>query len=141
MSEKCIFCRIVAGEEVAEIVWRDGNVTCFFPRTKYVKGHTLIVPNRHFENIFDMPAETSSALMGAAKFLSVRYRNILGCDGINLMHASGKAAQQSVFHFHIHLVPRFNNDGLDSMPSMPRWNGDRAILYEVLRDGFSGKDT
>lgn len=141
MSDECIFCRIVAGNEKAEIVCRDESVTCFFPRTKYAKGHTLIVPNSHFESLFDMPAEASVSLMVAAKVLSERYRNILGCAGVNLMHASGRAAQQSVFHFHIHLIPRFIDDGLDTMPDMPKWIGDRAALHEILRDGFDGTDS
>ena len=93
----------------------------------------MIAPTTHYENIFEIPDSVSSSLLNAAKILGEHYRERIGSEGLNLMHASGLAAQQSVFHFHFHLIPRHAHDNLNTMPDMPKWQGDYTLLHEMLK--------
>ena len=133
MDGDCIFCRIVAGSAPARVVYRDDEVIAFFPRVANAKGHTLIAPVRHYADVFDMPEAVGGRIMGAVRMLGEHYGRLLGADGINLLHASGAAAQQSVFHFHMHLLPRFADDGLDTWPALPEWKGELDELLELLQ--------
>ncbi|MEZ5490285.1 MAG: HIT domain-containing protein [Gammaproteobacteria bacterium] len=133
MQTDCIFCRIISGSEQARVIYEDARSIAFFPRTLYSKGHTLILPKEHYSDIFDMPGEIASSLMKTSKKLSEKYRKILGCEGVNLMNASGAAAQQSVFHFHFHLMPRFIDDGINTWPGLDPWEGDIDGLEKLLR--------
>ena len=72
-------------------------------------GHTLIIPKKHYENIYDVPGRELERVIMVAKKLARAYREVLGAEGVNILHASGEVAQQSVFHFHIYLVPRYSN--------------------------------
>ena len=100
-------------EAPAKIVFEDENTIAIVPIEEVSEGHTLVIPKKHSENIFDIDKETLKEIIVTAKDLSVSKMKELGCTGINLLHASGKDAQQSVFHFHLHIVPRYENDGLD----------------------------
>ena len=114
--EECIFCKIAKGEIPAMKVYEDEKVLAFLDLHPTSKGHTLIIPKKHFENIFDIEEEYLNAISGASKKVSLLLKKGLDADGINILHASGKDAQQSVFHFHIHLLPRYKNDKLDTWP-------------------------
>lgn len=140
MIENCIFCRIISGDEPGHIVYRDADVIGFFPKYMEVKGHTLIVPTKHFRDIFELPDDVGSAVMRLSKELGLHYREAIGSDGVNLMNASGKSSQQSVFHFHFHLLPRFEDDHLNTWPRLPGWTGDIAELKSLL-ELKSSKDT
>ena len=135
MSEDCEFCKIVSGFEPEKIVYRDDDVICFFPRTQYSKGHTLVAPTAHYTDIFDIPNNISACVMNTVKVIGQHYRKAIGCEGINLMHASGVAAQQSVFHFHMHIMPRFTDDNLNTMPHVQKWEGDSVELWKLLKVG------
>jgi len=76
-------------------------------------GHTLIIPKKHYENIYDVPERELERVIVVAKKLARAYREVLSAEDANILHASGEVAQQSVFHFHIYLVPRYSNDGLN----------------------------
>lgn len=132
MSQDCIFCKIISGDEPAHIVYRNADVIAFFPRCMAVKGHTLIVPTEHFRDIFELPDDVGATIIRVSKELGFHYRKAFGLDGMNLMNASGKASQQSVFHFHFHLLPRFEDDQLDTWPKLPGWTGDIAELKSLL---------
>ncbi len=77
------------------------------------KGHTLIIPKKHYENIFDIPEELLGKVSTVAKNLAIKYEKILGADGFNLIQSSRECAQQEVDHFHMHLLPRYKGDKLD----------------------------
>lgn len=109
----CIFCKINNKETPAKIVFENDDILAFVPIQQVSKGHTLIVPKNHFENIFDIDKNTLEILIAVSKDLSEQLTKENNATGINLLHASGKDAQQSVFHFHLHIVPRYENDGLD----------------------------
>ncbi len=109
----CIFCKIIAKKAPAKIVFENEDILAFVPKEQVSKGHTLVVPRVHFENVFDIGKNILEKLIAVSKGLSEKLAKENNATGVNLLHASGKDAQQSVFHFHLHVVPRYENDGLD----------------------------
>ena len=95
-------------------------------------GHTLVVPKAHCERLWDIDRQDLANLMAAVQELCLRYRSRFGATGFTLLHASGAAAQQSVPHVHLHLLPRFAGDGLDAWPPLPPLQVDRADLMTRL---------
>lgn len=110
---ECIFCKIINKESPSKIVFENDDILAIVPKGKISKGHTLVIPKNHFENIFDIDKDVLEKLIVVSKDLSETLAKENNATGINLLHASGKDAQQSVFHFHLHIVPRYENDGLD----------------------------
>lgn len=113
MNENCTFCRIVEGSEPYWIVYEDDLVMAFFDINPASRGHSLIIPKKHYENIYEIPERELKRVIVVAKKLAEVYRDALGAKAVNILHASGREAQQDVFHFHIHLVPRYKSDGLN----------------------------
>jgi histidine triad (HIT) family protein len=111
--ETCVFCRIVSGEEPATIVFEDDKVLAFPPLVPVSRGHTLVIPKTHHESLADIDENGWRDLLDRARRLAKVLVREHGASGINLLHASGKDAQQSVLHCHVHLVPRYPHDGLD----------------------------
>ena len=94
----------------------------------------VIAPVPHYETIFDIDSDTLSLLMKRAQKIADGSRICLGADGVNILHASGREAQQSVMHFHLHILPRHEGDGIDAWPNMPEWEGDLDKLLMVMND-------
>ena len=113
MKKECVFCRIVKGIEPSWTVYEDDLVKAFLDINPASEGHTLIVPKEHYETIYTIPDRELKRIIVVAKKLAKVYRKALRVNAINILHASGREAQQDVFHFHIHLVPRRKNDGLN----------------------------
>ena len=108
----CIFCDIVAGKAESSIVYRDDLVTAFLDIQPITPGHTLIVPNTHATNLAELPPETGAQLFRVAQRIAAALRmSGLRCEGITLSLADGAAAGQDVFHTHLHVIPRFRDDG------------------------------
>ena len=118
MADDCIFCKIAAGELPAEIVQEDERTVAFMDINPWTRGHALVIPRAHSRNLLDIADEDLEATAVAAKRLAVRVRERLGCDGINLMNSSEPAAWQTVFHFHVHVIPRYEDDPL-RLPGQP----------------------
>jgi len=114
--ENCIFCKIVAGEIPAHKIWENDHVLAFLDVNPIAKGHTLVIPKKHCMDIFDADDEYLKEITAALKKVSSLIKQDLGATGVNLMNASGIDAQQTVFHLHFHIIPRFTNDGLDTWP-------------------------
>ncbi len=112
----CIFCKIVRGEVPSRKVYEDAHTLVFMDVAGDVDGHMLAVPKRHCENLLDCDAEDLCALMRAAKHVASHLTEHCGYDGVNLLHASGESAGQSVPHFHVHIIPRRTGDGVDAWP-------------------------
>ncbi len=110
---ECVFCSIARMEQPALLIFESEEFMAFPPLVKASEGHTLLIPRVHYADIYDIDPETFERLAGVALSLSRQLTRTNGATGINLLHASGADAQQSVFHFHLHLVPRYQNDGLD----------------------------
>lgn len=109
----CVFCKIIKGETPAYTLYENDFVKCFLDISQATKGHTLIVPKKHFENVFDLDEKTSSEIMKAAVIISNFLKEKLGVSNINLLNNSGTLAGQTVMHFHLHVIPRYGNDEVD----------------------------
>jgi histidine triad (HIT) family protein len=114
----CIFCAIVAGDAPAQIVDSDEHTVAFMDINPATAGHALVVPRRHSADLMEVPADDLEHTMAAARRLAERMREALRPDGFNIINACGTAAWQTVFHFHLHVVPRFENDPLE-LPWVP----------------------
>ncbi|MDE0317694.1 MAG: HIT family protein [Candidatus Poribacteria bacterium] len=109
---ECIFCAIVEGKIPSATVYEDEHVFAFMDIAPANPGHLLIIPKQHYRNIFDMPAEIGSKIMEVAVLLATAIREALNPDGLNLFQSNEAAAFQTVFHFHLHLIPRWEGDPL-----------------------------
>lgn len=130
----CVFCRLAAKEIPADIIYENDQVICFLPEKMEVFGHTLIVPKKHYADLYDIPESVLAELIGVAKKLALSYRQKINATGMNLLHASGRDGQQTVFHFHFHLLPRFRDDGLNTWPKLATVKVSRRELAEKLRE-------
>jgi len=108
----CIFCKIVAGELPAQIVAEDERTVAFMDISPATRGHALVVPRRHARDLLEIDAEDLQATILAAQRLAQRVHERLGADGVNLLNSRGEAAWQTVFHFHLHVIPRYADDPL-----------------------------
>jgi histidine triad (HIT) family protein len=131
--KKCKFCEIINGNIPGQIVYRDDTVIALLDVHPRAKGHTLICPIQHHADMFDMPESTLRELMAVTKRLAQHYRETLGATGANILNASGVDAQQSVFHYHLHLLPRYPGDGIDAWPGMLEWKGDINEVLKVVK--------
>jgi histidine triad (HIT) family protein len=109
----CIFCKIVAGELPAQIVDEDERTISFMDINPATRGHALVIPREHSEDLLSIPEDDLLATMLAARRLARRMRDTISPDGINVINACGRAAWQTVFHFHLHVVPRYHDDPLE----------------------------
>lgn len=107
----CIFCKISGGEIPSKTIYEDEEFRVILDISPATKGHALIIPKEHYANIYEMPDETAGHAMILAKRLAARMTEALQCDGLNIMQNNGEAAGQTVFHFHMHLIPRYEQDG------------------------------
>lgn len=110
---KCTFCAISRRESPADIVYEDDLTIAFAAHAPVTNGHTLLIPRTHIENLFEVSDELAAAIGFATKATAVALSQRYHVTAVNVLHASGPEAQQSVFHFHHHLVPRRSQDGLD----------------------------
>ena len=128
----CLFCKIVAGELPATIVDEDERTISFMDINPATTGHSLIVPRKHAVDLFDIEPAELEAVAVAAQRLAKRVRERLGADGVNLLNSTGRAAWQTVFHFHIHLIPRYADDPL-RLPWIPAPGDPEAIAEAAAR--------
>jgi histidine triad (HIT) family protein len=117
-EEDCIFCKIVAGEIPARIIDEDERTIAFMDIAPATRGHALVIPRAHSRDLLEVEPEDLQATAIAAQRLAARLKERLGADGVNLLNACGTAAWQTVFHFHIHVIPRYNRDPL-RLPWVP----------------------
>jgi histidine triad (HIT) family protein len=115
---ECIFCKIVAGELPATIVDEDEDTVAFMDINPATRGHALVIPREHATDLMSVPVEHLEACMRTAQRLAQRMPSALGADGVNLLNSCGPAAWQTVFHFHVHVIPRYENDPL-RLPWVP----------------------
>jgi histidine triad (HIT) family protein len=117
-SQDCIFCAIASGEGKAEIVDSDDRTVAFMDINPATRGHALVIPRTHAESLFEVGEDDMFATMAAARRLAQRMRETIKPDGMNILNSTGRAAWQSVFHFHLHVIPRYRDDPL-RLPWVP----------------------
>jgi len=115
----CLFCGIVEGSIPSETIDSDERTVAFMDINPATHGHALVVPRAHSPDLLEISDEDLSATVLAARRLAVRMKETLGADGINLINACGAVAWQTVFHFHVHVVPRYEDDPLE-LPWVPK---------------------
>ncbi|MBV9349539.1 MAG: HIT family protein, partial [Patescibacteria group bacterium] len=108
--QDCLFCKIIGGEIPAKKVYENAGVVAFLDIKPSNPGHLLIVPKKHYKNIFDLPLDAWLEMMKAAHFLAPVTKESVGADGINITMNNEPAAHQIIFHAHVHLIPRFHGD-------------------------------
>ena len=108
---ECIFCKIAAGEIPSKTIYEDEQFRVIMDISPATKGHALILPKEHYANLYEIPEEVAADAMKLAKKLAKKMTDALQCDGFNIIQNNGEVAGQTVFHFHMHLIPRYKNDG------------------------------
>lgn len=111
-QEQCIFCKIAAGEIPSATIYEDEDFRVILDIEPASKGHALILPKEHYANLFELPDELAAKALVVAKKVITKMEQIVGCEGYNVVQNNGVAAGQTVFHFHIHLIPRYAEDGV-----------------------------
>ncbi|CQR24306.1 diadenosine tetraphosphate (Ap4A) hydrolase and other HIT family hydrolases [Streptococcus varani] len=133
----CIFCQIIAGHIPSSKVYEDEEVLAFLDITQVTKGHTLVVPKKHYRNILEMDGQASSALFARIPKIAQQLQKKLDAKGMNIINNNEEAAGQTVFHTHIHLLPRFDEqDGLKI--KFETQEPDFTALAQLAQDLYFG---
>jgi histidine triad (HIT) family protein len=128
----CLFCKIVAGDIPSTRVYEDERTIAFMDINPGTRGHLLVIPREHARDLLEIDDEDLAAVARAAKVMAERVKQRLGADGVNLLNSCGSAAWQTVFHFHVHVIPRYAGDPL-RLPWHPA-PGDRDEIAAAARD-------
>ena len=131
--DNCVFCRILKNEISSRKVYETELVIVLLAKEMEVIWHSLILPKKHYKDITDIPKETLTELLEVTKKMIPQYEEKLWSTGMNIIAATWEAAQQSVPHFHFHLLPRFKDDGLDTRPVLNPVEVDKDIMLIRLR--------
>ena len=111
-DENCIFCKLANGEIPTSTLYEDEDFRVILDASPAAKGHALILPKEHYANLYELDDELAGKALVLAKKMITKLTGILGCDVYNIVQNNGEAAGQTVFHFHIHLIPRQKDDGV-----------------------------
>lgn len=109
-DNNCIFCKIANGEIPSKTLYEDEEFRVILDLAPATRGHALILPKSHFKNLYELPEETAGKAMKLAKKMAATMTEKLDCDGFNVVQNNNEVAGQTVFHFHMHLIPRYEND-------------------------------
>ena len=110
-DDNCIFCKLANGVIPTNSIYEDDEFNVILDAGPATIGHALILPKEHYKNIYELPEETAGEVFKLAKKLAVKMTDKLGADGFNIVQNNNEVAGQSVFHFHMHLIPRYEGDG------------------------------
>src|SRR5919202_1077895 len=132
MAEDCLFCKIAAGELPAQVVDEDERTLAFMDINPATRGHALVIPRAHSRDLHEVPEDDLDACMTAVQRLAARARDRLGAHGINVLNSCGPAAWQTIFHFHMHVIPRYEGDPL-RLPWRPA-PGDEDEIEAAARE-------
>lgn len=109
-DDNCIFCKIANGEIPSRTLYEDDVFRVILDQSPATKGHALILPKNHFKNLYEIDDDTAAKVLPLAKKMAAAMTEKLGCDGFNVVQNNNEVAGQTVFHFHVHLIPRYNDD-------------------------------
>lgn len=134
-DSECIFCKIIAGEIPSNTIYEDEEFKVILDLAPAAKGHALILPKDHYADLYEIDEEVASRAMKLAKKLAIHMTDVLGCDGFNILQNNREVAGQTVFHFHMHLIPRYK-DGKNKDILM--WNHETFSAEEMaeIRDSL-----
>lgn len=112
----CIFCKIATGEIPSNTIYEDEKFKVILDLSPATKGHALIIPKEHYDNLYDLPDEVASDAIKLAKKMVIQITDKMGCDGFNILQNNHEVAGQTIMHYHMHIIPRYKNDGLHLAP-------------------------
>lgn len=130
----CIFCRIAAGQIPSATVYEDDDFRAIMDIAPAHKGHIIVLPKTHAENLLTCDPAVAAKALPVVQKIATALKKTLGCDGINILQNNGTAAGQTVFHLHIHIIPRYENDGI--LPVWPQGSyedGEAAALASQIQ--------
>ncbi|MBO5031888.1 MAG: HIT family protein [Lachnospiraceae bacterium] len=130
-DENCIFCKIANGEIPSRTLFEDDDFRVILDLNPATKGHALILPKNHYKNLYEIEDETASKVLPLAKKMVITMTEKLGCDGFNLIQNNNEVAGQTVFHFHMHLIPRYNDDNQNFVMKPNEMSGEEL---DAVRD-------
>jgi histidine triad (HIT) family protein len=130
MESNCIFCKIIEGNIPARKIYEDEDFIVILDAFPGTKGHALIITKSHYASVFELPDFLAEKVMVLGKKMAQHLTNKLSCDGINLIQNNGEVAGQTVFHYHLHLIPRYQNDNNEGVL---RWNQIEFSDKEIER--------
>lgn len=136
MDNDCIFCKIVRGEAPAQKIYEDENTFAFLDIHPINRGHTLVIPKEHHENMFNTPTATFSKVMESVHMLAPKVRQAVGAEGINIGINNERAAGQLVFHIHVHIIPRWSDDGHAQWHGNPYQDGEIGTIRDIIGQEF-----
>jgi len=131
----CIFCKIAQGEIPSKTIYEDERFRVILDLGPATRGHALILPKEHSANLYELPDETAAAAFILAKKMAGVMREKLKCDGLNLVQNNGETAGQTVNHFHLHVIPRYEGDGqqIGWIPGEPSQEELEAVRKEIVQ--------
>lgn len=136
MENDCIFCKIVRGEIPSQKIYEDEGAFAFLDIHPINRGHTLVIPKTHHENMFTAPEDVFTKLMGTVHLLAPKVKQAVGAEGINIGINNEAAAGQLVFHVHVHIIPRWSDDGHAQWHGNPYQDGEIATIRDIIGQEF-----
>jgi histidine triad (HIT) family protein len=133
MQNNCIFCKIIAGEIPSAAIYEDEDFKVIMDIFPAAKGHVIILPKKHCADLYELDEDVAAKALAVAKKMAKAMKAELNCDGINLLQNNGEAAGQTIFHFHIHLIPRYNGDSVKMTWTQGKYEeGEAASLAKAI---------
>lgn len=127
MNQECIFCHINNGDIPSTTIYENEEFRVMLDRFPATKGHILIIPKEHIEDIYDLDPESAGRLFSLATMFASIIKRTFGNEGLNIIQNNGKVAGQTVFHYHLHMIPRYENDQVQM-----GWAMDKDVTVEQL---------
>ena len=131
-KDDCIFCKIANGAIPSATVYEDEAFRVILDIAPAAKGHALILPKEHYDNLWELGEEEAAKVLAIAAKVSAAQKKALGCDGVNLLQNNGVAAGQTVFHLHVHVIPRYENDKVN-VTWKPQDGSDNDEVLELYK--------
>lgn len=130
----CIFCKIANGEIPSNTIYEDEKFRVILDLGPATRGHALVLPKEHYADLFEIPEDTLAGAAKVAKKVAANIKEKLECDGLNLVQNNGETAGQTVMHFHLHIIPRYKNDGQNILwkPQSPSADELVAVKNAIL---------
>ena len=133
MQSDCIFCKIIAGEIPSATVYEDEDFKAIMDIFPAAKGHVIILPKKHHANLFELEEDIAAKALPVARKIARAIQAELSCDGMNLLQNNGEAAGQTIFHFHMHLIPRYQGDQVKTIWAQGKYeDGEAAALAAAI---------
>ena len=134
--EDCIFCKIIKGELPSFKIYESDDVVSFLTIAPMNEGHALVVPKKHYENLFDTPEDLLAEIISDEKKLSITIKGSLNSDGINIVQNNGVSAGQEIMHYHLHIIPRYEGDGLKPWHGIQKTPDEIRLVAEKIKSAL-----